>query len=300
VKLPSYAKIYALGHSAIAELFFDEVVVQEKVDGSQFSFGVVDGELHARSKGAVVNVDAPDGMFAKAVETITKLSGLPEGVVFRGEYLQRPKHNTLAYDRVPRGHIVLFDVSRAGEHYTQPDGVREWGERLGLEAVPTFRVAKLSSFTDVEHLMENVSMLGGQKVEGLVFKNYHRFGIDGRVLMGKHVSERFKEVHRDDWRQRQLAGGDIKQELCHMYRTEARWDKAVQHLRDRGELTGTPKDIGALLKEVQLDIEAECADEIKDRLWKWIRKDVLRSSGFGLPEWYKQRLAVGQFGDESK
>jgi ATP-dependent RNA circularization protein (DNA/RNA ligase family) len=36
----SYPSIYALGHRAIRELFDGPVVVEEKIDGSQFSFGV--------------------------------------------------------------------------------------------------------------------------------------------------------------------------------------------------------------------------------------------------------------------
>jgi hypothetical protein len=166
---------------------------------------------------------------------------------------------------------------------------------LGLESVPTFHVGKIESIADVDRFMETISFLGGQKVEGLVFKNYRRFGIDGRVLMGKFVSERFKEVHNADWKRREPAEKDIKDLLCTAYRTEARWDKAVQHLRERGEYTGTPRDIGPLLREVQQDIETECADEIKEKLWLWIRKDVLRGSAHGLPEWYKRRLAGEQF-----
>lgn len=45
----SYPKVYNLGHSAIKDLFHDEVVIQEKLDGSQFSFGIVDGEFRRRS-----------------------------------------------------------------------------------------------------------------------------------------------------------------------------------------------------------------------------------------------------------
>jgi hypothetical protein len=38
----SYPKLYAMGHRAIADLLLDDVIVQEKVDGSQFSFGLFD------------------------------------------------------------------------------------------------------------------------------------------------------------------------------------------------------------------------------------------------------------------
>ena len=41
----SYSSPFNLGHKALAVLFSGSVTVQEKIDGSQFSFGIVDGEL---------------------------------------------------------------------------------------------------------------------------------------------------------------------------------------------------------------------------------------------------------------
>jgi hypothetical protein len=76
--------------------------------------------------------------------------------------------------------------------------------------------------------------------------------------------------------------------------TEARWEKAVQHLRDDGALTDSPKDIGALLKALNHDIDVECKDEIKDALWQMFRKDILRVASRGFPEWYKRCLAAGE------
>lgn len=40
----SYPSIFAIGHRALAELLLDPVIVEEKVDGSQFSFGLFDHE----------------------------------------------------------------------------------------------------------------------------------------------------------------------------------------------------------------------------------------------------------------
>ena len=52
----SYPSIYALGHRYLEELLLDPVLVEEKVDGSQFSFGVFEHpegpELRCKSKGA--------------------------------------------------------------------------------------------------------------------------------------------------------------------------------------------------------------------------------------------------------
>jgi hypothetical protein len=48
----SYPSIYNLGHRALTDLFSGGLVlVQEKVDGSQFSFGLIDGVVRFRSKG---------------------------------------------------------------------------------------------------------------------------------------------------------------------------------------------------------------------------------------------------------
>jgi hypothetical protein len=110
----SYPSIYNFGHKAICDLLKHDVLVEEKVDGSQFSFGVFKtvGEddpditapvmLRVRSKGAVMHPDAPEKMFTKAVESVKEREHLLTlGWTYRGEYLQKPKHNALAYDRVP-------------------------------------------------------------------------------------------------------------------------------------------------------------------------------------------------------
>ena len=135
----SYPSVYAMGHRAVRDILSGPVTVQEKIDGSQFSFGFFPGgdaePLRARSKGAQLNVLAPEKMFARAVEVIRALP-LHEGWTYRGEYLAKPKHNALAYDRVPAGHIILFDINVGHEDYLPYDAVREEAERLGLEAVP--------------------------------------------------------------------------------------------------------------------------------------------------------------------
>lgn len=69
----SYPQVYAVGHRVIKDLFVGEVAVEEKIDGSQFSMGVVNGELCCRSKGKQIILDAPEKMFTKAIETATEL-----------------------------------------------------------------------------------------------------------------------------------------------------------------------------------------------------------------------------------
>jgi len=297
--ISSYPKIYNLGHPAITELFDDVVLVEEKVDGSQFKFALGDDGLSLKSKGGTLYAETEDKIFKPAVATVVSLTDeLHPGWTYFGESMFRPKANVLAYDRVPNGNVILFDVGTGVETYLTVDEKHAEAERLGLEFVPVLAEGKFDSYAAFETLLETVSVLGGQKVEGVVIKNYHRFGRDGKILMGKYVSPRFREIHKKDWKNQNPGGGDIKRKIGEMVRTEARWDKAIQHLRDRGELADEPKDIGPLLKELNQDLRAECAEIIREELFKWAWKDISRIATYGFPEWYKERLARQQFEDD--
>lgn len=292
----SYPKIYALGHAAVKELLFDEVVVEEKVDGSQFSFGIIDGELKCRSKGAHLIIDNPEKMFAEAVDIIKTLP-LLEGYTYRAEYLKSPRHNTIAYSRIPKNHLILFDVNPSEEEYLKP-ALREFeAARLGLECIPVLFKGKIDNPGDAMALLDRESVLGGAKIEGIVIKNYHRFGIDKKVLMGKYVREDFKEVNGVEWKKNNPNHGDVIERLVAMYKTPARWEKAIQHLRDAGKLTGSPKDIGALIREVQNDIESEEKEAIKNYLYTSAIGHINRGVVRGLPEFYKEHLMKLQFQD---
>lgn len=101
------------------------------------------------------------------------------------------------------------------------------------------------------------------------------------------------------WRTRNPTGKDIIGLLIEKYQTPARWQKAVQHLAERGELDNSPKDIGVLLKEVSLDVKKECEDEIKQALFDHAWKNISRGIVAGLPDWYKQELAKSAFEKEN-
>lgn len=288
----SYPSVYAIGHKAILDIFDDPVIVEEKIDGSQFSMAMIDSELVCRSKGKQLVIDEPEKMFAKAVMTAKKLSMiLWPNWVYRCEYLQKPKHNTLAYDRVPDGNLIVFDIVRGEEDYLSP--IEKLGEakRLGLECVPMLFRGKIGSHEQLRQLLETESILGGCNVEGVVVKNYYRFTRDKKAMIGKYVSDTFKEKHATDWKKSNPSDKDIVQRIILEYRAEARWEKAVQHLRDDGKLEGSPRDIGSLIREVPADILKECEDEIKDALFRHHWPAIKRGITAGLPEWYKRLLA---------
>ncbi len=301
MNLNSYPKIYNLGHKAISDLLKDSVVVEEKIDGSQFSFGVIDGELEMRSKGAQLFPPVKDNLFKAATEYVQDIKdSLTPGWTYRGEVLYREKHNALLYGRVPRNNIAIFDIDTGDQNFLGPKDKEKEAKRLKLDIATVFHTGlMITDLNQVKGLLDQYSGLSTQvhkvKLEGIVIKNYNRFGRDGKVLMGKWVREEFKEVQRKDWKKGNLQGKDIIQNLIAMYRTEARWDKALQHLRESGKLEGSPRDIGILLAEIQRDTKHECEDEIKDYLMKWAWKKIGRGITAGFPEYYKDKLAEAQF-----
>jgi len=292
----SYPKVYAIGHPSIPNLFEGEVIVEEKVDGSQFSFGLVDGELQCRSHNAQIILDAHESMFSKAIETALELAPhLVEGFVYRCEYLRSQKHNTLAYDRAPNKYLIGFDIMVGPETYMGYREKQAEFERIGLECVPLLARGNIESVEVLKGFLERTSILGGSKIEGIVVKNHNQFSRDAKPCIGKYVSEAFKEVHGGEWRKNNPAPSDVVDTLTDKYTSPARWQKSVNHLREDGLLADDPTDIGKLILGVVKDVESECEEEIKAALWAHFWPKIKRGLTRGLPEWYKDELAKSAF-----
>lgn len=298
--LPSYPKVYNMGHRAIKDLFLGPVVVQEKVDGSQFTFGRRGDALLLRSKGAVIDSpETADKLFRGACATVKRLfdSGLlVDGWSYRAEAMCGPRHNTLQYGRAPEGNLILFDVDTGEEDRLPTAALEEQVARLGIERVPVHYEGVVETLDQLKGLIELPSCLGGQ-MEGVVVKNYNRFGVDGKMLMGKLVRDDFREKHRAAWGAANPARHDVIGKLQETYRHERRWEKAVEYLRDLGQLEESPRDIGPLIRRVKEDVRAECAEEIAEILFRAFYPEVERGLTTGLPEWYKARLEAAQFAD---
>lgn len=301
----SYPQIFNMGHRYVKDLLTLPVLVEEKIDGSQFSFGRFEGDdgpfLRIRSKGAEMLPEAPEKMFTRGVEWVREnAERLVLGWTYRGEYLAKPKHNALTYDRIPENHIILFDINPSEEAYLPWEDKAKEAGRLGLEVVPRLFHGIVETIEQFREYLSRESILGGQKIEGVVVKSYTLFGQDKKALMGKFVSEAFKEVHAQPWKADDPAAGDIIQTLVQTYHTPARWQKALIHLKERGLIEDSPRDIGLLMKEIWPDIEKEEKDAIKDKLYTWAVDKVRRGVTAGLPEWYKEELLKKQFEDTSE
>lgn len=311
VMIKSFPKIFHLGDRHLQGLFDDVIEVTEKIDGSQFCFMATEDGLYMRSKGAMIyskdhftrEVKENDLFFpaTRYVLGLYENEELPIGWSFFCETLCRPRHSTLAYENIPRNNLVLFgcimsDGNPIDDHRT----LKVLADNLEIDVAPLIfhgEVLGNELSQDVLNTMLNrISYLGGQRIEGIVVKRYAEHFVGGQLLpimAGKYVSEQFKEVHRKNWT-KQNTGAGKWQEFKESYKTEARWEKAVQYLRESGLLTETPRDIGPLIQRVVQDITEEEKENIQRFLWREFGRDLLRQSTHGLPEWWKSKLATGE------
>uniref|UniRef100_A0A6M3JI18 Putative RNA ligase n=1 Tax=viral metagenome TaxID=1070528 RepID=A0A6M3JI18_9ZZZZ len=299
--VPSYTKILTLGAAGTERALVGDVLVQEKCDGSQFSFGIDErGEVSCRSHHQQLVMDGPCGDFTPAVEQVRRmtprLKAMDKPIWFYCEYLRKPKQNTLCYERTPTNHLVLFDCvyeSAGTVTWADYDSLDASAKHLGIDVIPLLHQGAITR-DELTALLERDSYLGGQKVEGVVVKNYRELiALGGRTfpLFAKLVSGRFKERHDVEWKQQTSKG---KLELyMDSFRSVPRWQKAVQHLSEAGQLLRDPKDIGALMRAVHEDLDTEETETIKNELYALYIKDIKRVATAGLPEWYKTQLVEG-------
>lgn len=295
--IQAYPKIFTIGTDYISNIFDNNVEISEKVDGSQFNFGKINNELFMRSKGAQLFAENPEPMFRHGIDHVLSIQHrIPNNTIFFCEYLKKPKHNTLAYDKIPKNHLVLFAVCGTDQKFHSQ--LQTFSEPLEIDSIPILYNGLVDNVDKLMSFLETESYLGGTDVEGIVVKNYSMPFLLGRqlipVMAGKFVSEKFKEVHRNTWGKKHTGKGrweTFKESFC----TEARWQKSVQHLCDSGLLESSPRDIGSLIREVQRDIIEEEKENIKNFLWKEFGKEVIRSATKGFPEWYKLLLAEKSF-----
>ena len=298
--IKAFPKIFAVGTDYINNIFEDDVEITEKIDGSQFVFGRIDGELYMRSKGKQLILDAPEKMFSVAVNYVLSIQDfVADNTVYYCEYLNKPRHNILNYGRTPINNIILFGISkRTTKFISNYSDLKREAELLNIETVPALFTGKIKTSEELLTFLDIDSILGNTKIEGVVVKNYAKpFLLGGQpipLMAGKYVSEKFKEKHKTNWGKEYTSKGKW-QTFIEGYRSDARWHKAIQHLRDNGELENAPKDIGKLIVEIKRDIAEEEKEIIKNFLWKEYSQEVMRKATAGFPEWYKEHLLKQSF-----
>lgn len=107
-------------------------------------------------------------------------------------------------------------------------------------------------------------------------------------MCAKFVSNEFREVAKQ--KPVRMPGDDPFAPVIAQFGTQARWLKAVQHLRDAGELENSPKDIPKIIREVQTDTIEECGTDICTAAMAIAKPKIYRGIVLGLGDWYIKRI----------
>jgi len=219
---------------------------------------------------------------------------------YHGEAVCSTRHNVVQYQRVPRFYFVLYDLQEEStKKYLSLEELEEEGKRTNLETVATLyrnTDESVSPYVICETLITAItkgeikSMLGGD-VEGVVLK-HHSF-VDSH---GKKVSTKLKWV-TEKFQERQTEKKPPPEKLTHegflvflgsQFSTEARYHKAVQHLRERGILTDDlPTNITLLVEELDKDLQEEHTNLFKNYLWVEFSPIIKSHAREGFSQWYK-------------
>jgi hypothetical protein len=270
-----FPHICSLGTPESTGVFDSTVEITEKIDGSTFAFGKICGKLHMRTNSQQVQLGQHPDQFREAVLYAHSVQDkIPDNVIYYGEYLRKPRHNALCYERIPANHIMVFGVVVGDRFIDDYDEMRRYADLVGLETVPLL-YSGIADVGIVENLLDRKSVLGKVDIEGVVIKNYAtRMYYKGheQLQFVKYVSDSFREVRKaggvkkDIARLGSITGTDNNlgilgakiQALVPNYITDARCEKVIQHLYDAGSLELSMTDFPVLMKELDRDFRAEC------------------------------------------
>lgn len=289
-----YPKVLALGSYGTERALLGPVFLQEKVDGSQFRFWTdLANEIHFGSHRREIHRGENIGMFKEAIEYVDSIAGpikdFGPSTFYFCEYLRKPKMNCIKYAKTPTNYLVIFDAYKE-YHWANRAMLCELADRFNIDVIPELKFGN-SSVDEIKELFKADSYLGGDKIEGVVIKNYTEDIMVGgqlRPLFAKCVRPEFKE---------QNSGEHVKEratleDFLGGFRSDARWEKAIQCFLEEGKLTNSPKDIGPLIMQIHKDISEEEKDNIGHYLYRHFIQQVLRRATAGFADWYKDRLVA--------
>lgn len=294
-RLEPISKIPSILNARQGNIFGTEVIITEKIDGSQFSFGVMDGVLQYKSKRKMLNFEQPDKTFTVAIQQVEKFAHLiiPD-TQYCTEYLKTPRHGVLNYNTVPKHHMYLFAARDGLQDVFHGDQVvKMFADDIGIDHSQVLFRGILENFEQLDALLDTQSYLGGPNVEGLVIESLDK---TLRQPIAKYVSPEFREKAGHRVGNTHLQGLDLN-DIIIRYNPEIRFHKVLQVLRDESRLKGELSDIGLIIKEVQSDFAEEEKRAILKALTAHYNQIVVKNYGFiskqqtkQIPEWYKAIL----------
>ena len=274
-----YHSIVRYGHRSTREVLNrgDQIIIQEKVDGANASFAVVDGELKCWSRNRELSMsNTLEGFYVWAKQNI-EVDKLLEGVVYFGEWTAQHK---VVYEGYAK-QFFLYDIYNLHlEEYVSFSMVRDEAKRLGLNLIPVFFEGEFESFEQLMSYVGRTALNGklGQEVsgEGIVVKNVDYRDRFGKQMFVKLVVDKFAEVQMQKAPKdpkKKFTPEELKVREC---TTTPRVEKQLFKMIEEGLLDRDygVEDMGKILKHVSPLVAEDILKEEMDEFPHLTVKDV--------------------------
>ena len=257
----------------------DHVIIQEKINGSQFTIFKKDGELHFYNRNKEVG---PKGdPYVNAYLSLQKRKDFFEdGFFYHGEAMKTTTTNNAAYKRMPRYYWIVYEIQRADGSLLTPDEMTVALQNTGIEMTQVLYDSHKNKSVPVQEVIDQLmaqiesgileSCLGGIP-EGIVIK------VLNSVRDGKISNYRFKQVRpifaemSQDRRNKieQVSDADFIREIGEIYNTDGRREKARQHMKEKNTYNykNVNANIGTMVHELDDDLLKEAEEDIKNMLF---------------------------------
>lgn len=269
MEFKKYMHLERIGTQEVEGIEDGLTYVFPKLDGTNGSVWIEDGEIQAGSRNRHLSLDKDNAGFLAWVLDQTNikqyLNKNPSHILY-GEWLVPHSLKTYRDDAWRRFYVfdIWDSVSGSFMHYEDyKDGV----ERHGLDYLAPIAIVKNGS---LEHYLKcldkNVYMIkdGCGTGEGVVIKNYEFTNKYGRVVWAKLVSNSFKEEHAKSMGAAEIGGKVTEERIVDEYVTQHLVDKVYAKIVNEQD-GWQSKFIPRLLGEVWHDL-------VTEEIWDIIKK----------------------------
>jgi len=257
-----YKKIKQLGDKDNEGIFSngeDEIIIQEKMDGANFRFTILNGKLIFGSRtqqltsneGEDTNVSKNFVQCLEFIRDKLKDKDLSEfeGLIFYGECMVK---HTVDYNWQEIPPFLGFDIMINNEFFMHPIGAKIIFEVLDLPTVPEIDRVYAKDIGKIDDNFVPISKYAplsnpNQKAEGVVFKNFDK------QIYAKYVRTAFKEDNKLAFGGSPKFAESIHEQLIARYCTNARIEKAIWKFVDLGkelDMALTPMISGFVYKDI--------------------------------------------------
>ena len=273
----------------------EEIVIQEKLDGSNTAIMNDNGKLRLFSRSQELKGEEGLGGFARYIREKEKqiLEYLPNGYVLYGEWLEQGKinYNSLA----KQGKIepyYAFDLVKEiinkpteDEDFTRVfasiEEMKNVAKKIGLKTVPEIAVEKLTSYEELKkkYVDNQKSVLEGADCirEGIVIKT-----LDGEKRI-KIVADKFQEVKK-------IKNNETKSPFAFLdkYITPMRICKFLTEIKIEN---ATKEDYREIFKK--LDVLADdILQEEKEQILKDVSRIIKKQAVANIKEYVEQNKSI--------